>query len=152
VFKVITTQGHAMPLSPNPHVATSLARWHHMVASGDMSELHHLVHADAFFRSPMAFKPYQSAEAVVLVLRTVLGVFQNFRYHRELASADGLNIVLEFSAEVAGKQLKGIDLIRFNDAGLICEFEVMVRPMSGLVALGEEMGRRVGQVLPGFKA
>lgn len=141
-----------MTLSHNPHVATSLARWHHMIASGDLRELHHLVHPDASFRSPMAFKPYESAEAVVLILRTVSGVFQNFRYHRELASADGLNIVLEFSAEVGGKQLKGVDLIRFNEQGLICEFEVMVRPMSGLVALGEEMGRRVGAVLPGFKA
>ena len=141
-----------MTLSHNPHVATSLARWHHMIASGDLRELHHLVHPEACFRSPMAFKPYESAEAVVLILRTVSGVFQNFRYHRELASADGLNIVLEFSAEVGGKQLKGVDLIRFNEQGLICEFEVMVRPMSGLVALGEEMGRRVGAVLPGFKA
>ncbi len=88
----------------------------------------------------------------MLILRAVSGVFQNFRYHRELASADGLNIVLEFSAEVGGKKLKGVDLIRFNEAGLICEFEVMVRPMSGLMALGEEMGRRVGAVLPGFKA
>ena len=141
-----------MTLSRNPHVATSLARWHHMIASGDLRELHHLVHADASFRSPMAFKPYESAEAVVLILRTVSGVFQNFRYHRELASADGLDIVLEFSAEVGGKQLKGVDLIRFSEQGLICEFEVMVRPMSGLMALGEEMGRRVGAVLPGFKA
>ena len=141
-----------MTLSHNPHVATSLARWHHMIASGDLRELHHLVHPEACFRSPMAFKPYESAEAVVLILRTVSGVFQNFRYHRELASPDGLNIVLEFSAEVGGKQLKGVDLIRFNEAGLICEFEVMVRPMSGLMALGEEMGRRVGAVLPGFKA
>ncbi len=46
-----------MTLSSNPHVATSLARWHHMIASGDLRELHHLVHADACFRSPMAFKP-----------------------------------------------------------------------------------------------
>ena len=140
-----------MPLTHHPHVATSLARWHHMVASGDLRDLHHIVHADALFRSPMAHKPYHSAAAVVLILRTVVGVFQNFRYQRELASADGLNIVLEFSAEVGAKELKGIDLIRFDEQGLICEFEVMVRPMSGLAALGEEMGRRVGAALPAFK-
>lgn len=133
-------------------VATTLARWHQMISSGDLSDLPALVHADATFRSPMAHKPYQSAQAVVLILRTVAGVFQNFRYHRELFSGDGLNVVLEFSAEVAGKELKGIDLIRFNEQGLIVDFEVMVRPMSGLVALGEEMGRRVGAALPMFKA
>ena len=43
-----------------------------------------------------------------------------------------------------GKQLKGIDLIRFDADGRITDFEVMVRPMSGLAALGEEMGKRVG--------
>lgn len=139
-------------MKPNHTVATNLTRWHQMITSGDLSDLPALVHPDATFRSPMAHKPYQSAQAVVLILRTVAGVFQNFHYHRELASADGLNVVLEFSAEVGGKELKGIDLIRFNEQGLIVDFEVMVRPMSGLAALGEEMGRRVGAALPAFKA
>jgi len=44
-----------------------------------------------------------------------------------------------------------LGLIRFDDEGRIAEFEVMVRPMSGLQALGEEMGRRVGTTLPAFK-
>jgi hypothetical protein len=78
-------------------------------------------------------------------------VLENFAYHRELASADGLSIVLEFSATVNGKELKGIDLIRFDEEGRIAEIEVMVRPMSGLQALGEEMARRVGAQLPAFK-
>ena len=140
-----------MILTLQPAAATTLARWHYMVTRGDLTDLPSLVHADAVFRSPMAFKPYQSAQAVVLILRTVAGVFQNFRYHRELASVDGLNVVLEFSAEVAGKQLKGVDLIRFDGYGLMIDFEVMVRPMSGLAALGEEMARRIGQALPAFK-
>ncbi|MNK85301.1 hypothetical protein D3C87_1051760 [compost metagenome] len=79
-------------------------------------------------------------------------VFEDFTYHRELATADGLNVVLEFSAKVDGKQLKGIDMIRFNEQGKIVDFEVMVRPMSGLQALGEEMGRRLGAYLAASKA
>ena len=100
-----------------------------------------LLHPDALFRSPMAFKPYPGAAAVALVLGTVLTVFEGFTYHREFASADGLNVVLEFSASVAGRQLKGVDLIRFDAAGLIVEFEVMIRPASGLQALGDAMGK-----------
>ena len=111
-----------MILTLQPAAAATLARWHHMVTCGDLSDLPSLVHADAVFRSPMAFKPYQSAQAVVLILRTVAGVFHDFRYHRELASADGLNVVLEFSAEVTGKQLKGVDLMRFDERGLIVDF------------------------------
>ena len=41
------------------------------------------------------------------------------------------------------RELKGIDLIRFDETGRIIEFEVMVRPMSGLQALGDEMKRRL---------
>ena len=123
-----------------------------MISSGNLSELPALVHADATFRSPVAHKPYHSAAAVVFILRTVAGVFGNFRYHRELFSDDGLSVVLEFSAEVGGKQVKGIDLIQFDEHGKIVDFEVMVRPMSGLQALGEEMGRRTAGALAGFKA
>lgn len=87
-----------------------------------------------------------------MILTTVFNVFEDFTYHRELATADGLNVVLEFSAKVGGKALKGIDMIRFDEQGKIVEFEVMVRPMSGLQALGEEMGRRLGAYLAASKA
>jgi hypothetical protein len=135
-----------------PNVRASLELWHTMVARRDLDALPSIVNADAVFRSPMAHQPYPGREAVVFVLGTVIQVFENFRYHREFVSADGLNVTLEFSAEVGGKQLKGVDLIRFDEQGRICEFEVMVRPMSGLAALGEEMGRRVAHVLPAMKA
>ena len=135
----------------HPAVAQSLASWHRMIASRDLTALPDILHPDAVFRSPMAYPPYQSATAVALVLNTVLGVFENFAYQRELASADGLSVVLEFSANVGDKQLKGIDLVRFNTQGQIVEFEVMVRPLSGLQALGQAMGKRLGHSLPAFK-
>ncbi|SFF61120.1 SnoaL-like domain-containing protein [Duganella sp. CF458] len=135
-----------------PAVAESLERWHKMVASGDLSTLPSIVDAEAVFRSPIANKPYASRQAVVLVLNTAYQVFENFAYHRQLASDDGLNVVLEFSANVGDKQLKGIDFIRFNEAGKIVDFEVMVRPLSGLQALGEAMGARIGAQVGAFKA
>lgn len=134
-----------------PAVAATLAAWHRMIASGDLSGLPSLLHPDATFRSPMAFKPYPSAKAVNLILTTVFGVFEDFEYHRSLASADGLSAVLEFSARVGDKKLKGIDLIQFDAAGKIVDFEVMIRPLSGLQALGEQMGQRIGPLLAAFK-
>jgi len=136
----------------HPAVARSLDTWHHMVASRDLSNLLSIVHPDAVFRSPMANTAYTSAPALMLALSTVIQVFEDFTYHRQLATDDGLNIVLEFSARVGDKRLKGIDLVRFNEAGQITEFEVMVRPLSGLQALGAEMGARLGDKLPAFKA
>ncbi|CAN5253172.1 nuclear transport factor 2 family protein [soil metagenome] len=142
-----------MPLSHlQPAAAAALATWHQMIAARDLSNLPSIIDPHASFRSPMAHTAYESAAAVVLVLETAFAVFENFTYHRELATDDGLSVVLEFSATIGDRALKGIDLIRFSDAGKIIEFEVMVRPMSGLEALGTEMAKRVGQTLPGFKA
>ncbi|MCL4716717.1 MAG: nuclear transport factor 2 family protein [Hyphomonadaceae bacterium] len=138
--------------SLDPRAAASLEKWHAMVARKDLAELEAIVHADAVFRSPMAFKPYRSAQAVTLLLRTVLTVFEAFAYHRQFVSEDGLSVVLEFSARVGDKSLKGVDLIRFDADGLIVDFEVMIRPFNGLQALGAEMGARLGHLLPGYKA
>lgn len=135
-----------------PAVAASLAAWHEMVASKNLDELASIVHPDAVFRSPMAFSPYKSAPALILVLKTVTNVFEDFTYHRQFASDDGLDVVLEFSARVGARQLKGVDIVRFDEQGQIVEFEVMVRPFSGLQALGQEMGARLGRQLPAFKA
>jgi hypothetical protein len=136
-------------LNLQPRVAAALAQWHALVAHRDLGRLPELLHPQALFRSPMAFKPYSGAPMVALILNTVIKVFEDFAYHRELASADGLSLVLEFSAKVGERELKGIDLIRFDEAGKIVEFEVMIRPMSGLQALGEEMARRLAPLLSG---
>ena len=134
-------------LKLHPNAAESLNQWHAMINKADLQALPELLDPQAVFRSPMAHTPYPGAPVVTMILTTLFGVFEDFQYHRELATADGLNVILEFSARVGEKQLKGIDLIRFNEQGQIIEFEVMVRPLSGLQALGEEMGRRLAPFL-----
>lgn len=135
-----------------PAAAATLAQWHDLMQNNDLSSLPELLHPQAVFRSPVAHKPYVGAPMVSLILNTVSKVFVDFAYHRELASADGFSVVLEFSARVGERELKGIDMIRFDEAGKIVEFEVMIRPLSGLQALGEEMGRRLAPYLAGTKA
>ena len=135
-------------MKPGPTKALEL--WHHMVANRKTDLLAELVHPDAVFRSPMAHNPYQGGMVLALALSTVIDVFEDFTYQRQFVSDDGLNVTLEFSARIGDRQLKGVDLIRFDDNGKIREFEVMVRPMSGLAALGEEMGKRIGAQMKGF--
>lgn len=130
-------------------VSQALAHWHKMVAQGDLSTLPSILHSDAVFRSPVAHTPYPGAPVVALILNTVAQVFTDFTYLRELATDDGLNVVLEFSAQVKGKQLKGIDMIRFDAEGKIVEFEVMIRPLNALQALAEEMAQRLAPYLAG---
>jgi 2,4-dienoyl-CoA reductase (NADPH2) len=132
-------------------VAASLKLWHRMIAEQNLAELPSILHRKAVFRSPMAHTPYPSAQAVQVILTNVVQVFEDFKYHRELASADGHSLVLEFSAKVNGKELKGIDMVQFDAEGKITDFEVMVRPMSGLQALGDEMGKRLAPYMAMMK-
>ena len=126
----------------------SIKRWHEMLDTKDMSILNELLAEDVVFRSPVAFNPYPGKQVVFFILTNVIQVFENFIYHREFYTEDGENVVLEFSANVSGKSLKGIDMIRFNEQGKIIDFEVMIRPMSGLAALAEKMGERFAKYQP----
>lgn len=134
-----------------PEAAKSLARWHVMVDRRDLSAVEELLHPAVVFRSPMAHHPYPTSPVVSTILRTVLTIFEDFTYHRSLATDDGASVVLEFSARVGSRELKGIDFIRFDEAGKIVDFEVMIRPLSGLQALGEQMGAKLAPYLAAMK-
>ena len=127
---------------------SAVQRWHTMLQNSDMSILSELLADNVVFRSPVAYQPYVGKQVVFFILTNVIQVFENFTYHREFYTEDGENVVLEFSANVSGKLLKGIDMIRFNEQGKIIDFEVMIRPMSGLAALAEQMGARFAQYQP----
>lgn len=124
----------------------TLSSWHRMVAARDLSQVASLCGPQAIFRSPVAFTPYRGAALVAAFLQQAVQAFQEFQYHRTFISGDH-SVVLEFSARAGDKELKGIDMIRFDQLGQIEEFEVMVRPASGLQALGAEMARRMGPIL-----
>ena len=127
---------------------SAVQRWHTMLQNSDMSILSELLADNVVFRSPVAYQPYVGKQVVFFILTNVIQVFENFTYHREFYTEDGENVVLEFSANVSGKSLKGIDMVRFNAQGKIIDFEVMIRPMSGLAALAEKMGARFAQYQP----
>lgn len=135
-------------LTLQPAAAATFAKWHDMIAAQDLSNLPTLLAEDVKFRSPAVFKPYSGAPVVNLILNTVLQVFEEFSYHRQFATPDGLNVVLEFNTKVGDKAIHGIDMIRFNEAGLITDFEVMIRPLSALQALAAEMGSRMAAFSP----
>ena len=96
---------------------------------------------DVTFNSPVAHKPFEGKETVSGVLHAVSQTFEDFEYTDEFQTGDVHALV--FKARVGDKQLQGLDLLRMNDDGLIEDFTVMVRPASGLMALGEAMGPKV---------
>lgn len=96
---------------------------------------------DVRFLSPVVFRPYEGRDLVVTILSEgAMKVFENFRYTDKIEHGDTATLV--FEASVAGRDLQGLDLLRFDAEGKVRELVVMVRPMSGLNALGAAMAER----------
>jgi hypothetical protein len=103
----------------------------------DFSLVSDLFAADVRFSSPVVFKPYEGREALEVVLGAVVKVFQDFRYTDQIEQGD--TAMLVFEARAGERDVQGVDILRFNEDGEVCELIVMVRPMSGMHALAEEM-------------
>lgn len=98
------------------------------------------------FTSPVAFKPYVGKPITAAILRGVLRIFEDFHYVREIHDSNGYDHALVFETTVSGKKITGCDFLHFNDDGLIDEFTVMVRPLSGATALSEAMGAQFDRI------
>jgi SnoaL-like domain len=98
------------------------------------------------FTSPVAFKPYVGKPITAAILRGVLRVFEDFHYVREIHDSNGRDHAFVFEATVAGKKITGCDFLHFNEDGLIDDFMVMVRPLSGATALSEAMGAQFERI------
>lgn len=94
---------------------------------------------DVVFRSPIVHKPYHGPEAVRALLEGVLAVFEDFRYERVIGAAGAPDHALVFAARVGNRELQGSDFLHTNDEDLIDDFTVMVRPLTGALALADGM-------------
>ena len=98
-----------------------------------------LMREDVVSRSPAVFKPYHGREAVRGLLEAVMAVFEDFRYVREIGADGARDHALVFETRVGDRQIEGCDFIQLDEDGAISEFTVMVRPMSGMLALADAM-------------
>lgn len=124
---------------------TAADRFRTAVERGDLAALDELFHEDIRFHSPVKFTPFEGKPMVMGLFGVLLRTFEDFRYVGTLdgtveTGTDGTaapSVVLVFRATVGGRSIHGIDLLQFDEAGLIKEFTVMVRPQSAVHALGE---------------
>ncbi|PZV33091.1 nuclear transport factor 2 family protein [Mesorhizobium kowhaii] len=121
---------------------TTLRKWLAMIASGDFGDLDSVIAAEAVYHSPVEWHPYPGHDLVCLLVRTAAGVFEDFKYERQMAGGD--SAMLEFSAHVGDIQMKGAHLIRFNSDGGIMDIDLIARPATGVVALGNGVGDKIG--------
>ena len=121
-----------------------LAKWHeYMDSRGDLTLLGGMVADDAVFHSPVVHTPQLGKAKVMAYLGAAAQVLggEGFAYVRELV--DGNHVLLEFTTELDGIHINGIDLIQFDDAGKIKDFKVMVRPMKAMNKLWELMAAQL---------
>ena len=134
----------------SPAAQKTLIGWHHFVETLKEDDLRPLLAETIVFRSPFVHLPIPGKPATLLILTTVVTIFENFRDHRIFTSGAN-DVTLEFSANIGEWDLKGVDLVKFDASGQITDFEVMVRPIKALQALGERMGARIGPQLAKLK-
>jgi hypothetical protein len=96
-------------------------RFRAAVEQRNVEQARELFHEHAVFRSPVLFKPYEGRDQVLKVLQAadqVLGNSGNFRYVHQLEDAADRVAILEFSTDIDGKQIEGIDKLTFDEDGL----------------------------------
>lgn len=126
---------------------TTLGVWHDLLEKRQFERLRPITAEAVVFRSPAFFTPYAGVDALVHIISTVSSIFEDFAYHRVFWTEGHQAAVLEFSAKVGDRALKGIDIISFDERGQISEFEVMIRPANAAVAVGEAMAAKAGPKL-----
>lgn len=117
-----------------------LKRWHEVIEGGSSPEaLSAIIHENAVFHSPVVHTPQVGRAIVVAYLSAAGNTLGNdsFQYVRELV--DGENAMMEFTTEMDGIHVNGIDLIRFDADGMITDFKVMVRPLKAVNKVWEQM-------------
>jgi hypothetical protein len=117
----------------------ALARWHELVATRNARGLDDLVAQDCVFHSPVVHTPQAGKAVTIQYLAAAMNVFFNptFRYVREVVGEH--DAVLEFELTLEGVYINGVDMIRWNGAGQVTDFKVMLRPLKGVNMIHQKM-------------
>ena len=116
-----------------------LDTWHDLVQTRNAKGLRDLLADEVVFHSPVVHTPQAGKAVTTQYLAAAFQVFFNasFRYVREVVGPR--DAVLEFQVEIDGITVNGVDLIRWNDAGQIVDFKVMIRPLKAINLIHQRM-------------
>jgi len=117
----------------------TLKLWHQIVNSSDASLLNELLADDCVFYSPVVHSPQSGKAITTMYLSAAIQLFSktNFHYIKEIISEN--SAALEFEVEIDGIQMNGVDIISWNESGLMTEFKVFIRPLKAVNLLHQKM-------------
>jgi SnoaL-like domain len=115
------------------------------IENHDLNALLALFAEDVVFRSPVVHTPYQGRARLKPLLRAVGRVVEDLRYTRELGARSAADHALVFQARIGDREIEGCDFIHLNEAGQIDEMYVMIRPLSGLIAMAQAMRKQLDE-------
>jgi hypothetical protein len=126
--------------------------WHRLIEEKDAAGLDDILAEDAVFHSPVVHTPQRGKQLTKLYLSAAIMVLggSNFTYVREVIGDS--DAVLEFTAEVNGIHINGVDMVHWNADGKIDDFKVMIRPLKAVNLLHGLMRQMLGQMGPGAAA
>lgn len=129
-------------------IMDSLALWHDILKERNPARLPEVLAEDCVFLSPIVHAPQEGRELTSFYLTGAFNVFNDsFRYIKEVV--DGRHAVLEFTCELDGIVINGVDIMTFNDEGKICEFKVMIRPLKAINLMHQQMKAMLEQLSAG---
>lgn len=132
---------------PTSGYTQNLQRWmDYILTSHDAADLSAMLHDDVVFRSPVVHTP-QEGKAITMMYLGAAGETlggDSFHYTRVFDCGD--KAVLEFACVMDGIEVNGVDMIEWDEAGLITDFKVMVRPLKAIQTVHAAMGRMLEQM------
>ncbi len=112
----------------------TLTRWHDVVERREPALLDALLAEECVFRSPAVHSPQEGKPLTAAYLTAAMAVLgPTLSYVHEWW--DEGSAVLEFTADLDGITVHGVDMLRWGSDGRLVEFTVMVRPFKGLTQL-----------------
>ncbi len=123
-----------------------IAKWHAYMENPSEEALSAMLHDDVTFISPVVFTPQQGKAKTMQYLLSAGTVFNDTQFKYVNETEAGNRMILEFECQMDGKYVNGVDIIDFDDDGLITQFKVMVRPLQAVNMLWQQMGEQLEKI------
>jgi hypothetical protein len=94
-------------------------------------------------RSPVASEPFHGTDAIRRLFAILYEVWDELEFIGPAYASEDGGEILHFRWRIGEHEAEGVDMLRFDDAGLIVDYRVMVRPFAALDVMRERIFARL---------